>query len=81
MNSVESILSTVRQGALASILPSLAMCQRDNGLVALPLTKPSPRRSVGLLWMKGAHRRIAAEAFAKVTQEVLVQRQINGTRK
>jgi LysR family cyn operon transcriptional activator len=74
MNSVESILSTVRQGALASILPALAMCRRDDGLVPVPLTKPTPRRSVGLLWMKGAHRRIAAQAFARVTTEVLRNR-------
>jgi LysR family cyn operon transcriptional activator len=75
MNSVESILSTVRQGALVSILPLLALCQRENGLVSVPLTKPKPRRSVGLLWMKGAHRRVAAEAFARVAAEVLERRQ------
>lgn len=77
MNSVESILSTVRQGRLVSVLPSLAMCQRDAGLLAIPLIKPTPRRSVGLLWMKGAHRRVAAQAFARVTEEVLAQRQFN----
>jgi LysR family transcriptional regulator, cyn operon transcriptional activator len=80
MNSVESILATVRQGALVSVLPALAMCQRDSGLMAIPLTRPTPRRSVGLLWMKGAHRRVAAQAFARVTEEVLAQRQLNGTR-
>ena len=81
MNSVESILSTVRQGRLVSVLPSLAMCQRDAGLIAIPLTKPTPRRSVGLLWMKSAHRRVAAQAFARVTEEVLAQRQLSGERK
>jgi LysR family cyn operon transcriptional activator len=81
MNSVESILSTVRKGVLASVLPSLAMCQRDRGLIAIRLTKPTPRRSVGLLWMKGAHRRVAAQAFARLTEEVLAQRQLNGERK
>lgn len=74
MNSVESILSTVGQGRLVSVLPSLALCQRDNGLVAIPLIKPTPRRTVGLLWMRGAHRRIAAQAFAQITQRVLADR-------
>lgn len=80
MNSVESILATVREGALVSVLPSLAMCQRDSGLIALPLIKPTPRRNVGLLWMKGAHRRVAAQAFARVTEEVLAKRQLAGER-
>jgi LysR family transcriptional regulator, cyn operon transcriptional activator len=81
MNSVESILATVREGVLMSVLPSLAMCRRDTGLVALPLVKPTPRRNVGLLWMKGAHRRVAAQAFARVTEEVLAKRQLDGARK
>ena len=81
MNSVESILATVREGALMSVLPSLAMCRRDSGLIALPLIKPTPRRNVGLLWMKGAHRRVAAQAFARVTEEVLAKRQLDGARK
>jgi LysR family cyn operon transcriptional activator len=74
MNSVESILSTVRQGRLATLLPSLALCQRDEGLKAIPLIEPKPRRSVGLLWLRGAHRRAAAEVFATVTEKVLLDR-------
>jgi LysR family cyn operon transcriptional activator len=76
MNSVESILSTVRQARLASLLPALALCQRDQDLKAIPLIEPTPRRSVGLLWLNGAHRRAAAQAFAKVTESVLAARKL-----
>jgi LysR family cyn operon transcriptional activator len=74
MNSVESILSTVRRAKLATLLPFLALCQRDEGLQAIPLIQPTPRRSVGLLWLRDAHRRVAAEAFAEVTEKVLRNR-------
>lgn len=76
MNSIESILSTVRQASLISVLPSLALCRRDEGLKPIPLVKPTPRRSVGLLWMRGAHRRFAAEAFAAVAGKVLAERRL-----
>lgn len=74
MNSVESILATVRSARLVTLLPSLAMCQTRPGLKAVALKNPTPRRTVGLLWLRGAHRRIAAEAFAKVTLEALMAR-------
>jgi LysR family cyn operon transcriptional activator len=76
MNSVESILATVREARLVTLLPSLALCQRDQGLKAVSLIEPNPRRTVGLLWMRGAHRRVAARAFASVTEKVLVQRKL-----
>jgi LysR family cyn operon transcriptional activator len=60
MNSIESIVATVRQSDLASVLPSLALCQREEGLASVPLTNPKPSRSVGLLWLRGAQRRAAA---------------------
>jgi len=77
INSIESILSTIRQSGLPSVLPSLALCQRDTGLVALQLTDPKPRRSVGLLWVRGAQRRAAAQAFATVAEQVLADRKLN----
>jgi LysR family cyn operon transcriptional activator len=76
MNSIDSILSTVRQAKLTTLLPSLALCQRDVGLKAVALIQPTPKRSVGLLWLGGAHRRLAAQAFARVTQEVLASRKL-----
>src|SRR5262249_16054960 len=74
MNSIESIVATVRQSDLASLLPSLALCQREEGLAAVALTNPKPSRSVGLLWLRGAHRRVAAQAFAIVAERVLAER-------
>lgn len=75
MNSIESILATVRQTGLPSVLPSLALCQRDKGLAVVTLTDPTPNRSVGLLWLRGAQRRAAAQAFAKVAEQALAERQ------
>ncbi|HUS35406.1 MAG TPA: transcriptional regulator CynR [Verrucomicrobiae bacterium] len=77
MNSVESILSTVTNAGLITVLPLLAMCQADKKLKSIRLTSPTPRRAVGLLWLQGAHRRLAAQAFAKVTQEALLSRKAN----
>ncbi|MBA4136624.1 MAG: transcriptional regulator CynR [Opitutus sp.] len=74
MNSIESILATLRQAPLASILPALALCRRDIGVQAIALTQPTPRRSVGLLWRRGAHRPVAARAFADATTAILRER-------
>jgi LysR family cyn operon transcriptional activator len=74
MSSIESILATIRQSGLPSVLPSLALCQRDEGLVAIPITEPKPSRSVGLIWLRGAQRRAAAQAFATVAEQALAER-------
>jgi len=74
MNSIESIVATVRQSDLASILPLSALCRREQGLATLPLTEPKPTRNVGLLWLHGAQRRAAAQAFATVAEQVLAER-------
>ena len=76
MNSVDSILSTVRRTQLVSLLPTLALCQRDVGLKAIAVIEPTPRRRVGLLWLHHAHRRAAAQAFATVTETVLAERKL-----
>jgi len=77
MNSVSSILSTLRRTRLISLLPSLALCQEDNGLTAIPLTGPKPQRTIGLVWLAGTDRRAAALAFAQVTQSVLAERKVS----
>lgn len=76
MNSVDSILSTVQRTQLVTLLPTLAICQRDTGLKAIPVIEPTPRRDVGLLWLKGAQQRAAAQAFAKVTEAVIAERRL-----
>ena len=78
MNAVASILSTVRRTKLVSLLPSLALCQRDEDLKALRLTHPTPRRAIGLLWLQSTERRAAATAFAQATEAVLVERKLSG---
>jgi LysR family cyn operon transcriptional activator len=76
MNSVASILSTIRRTGLVSLLPSLALCQRDKGLITIALTEPKPRRTIGLVWVQGTNRRAAAVAFARVTESVLAERKL-----
>lgn len=74
MNSIESILATVRHAGVISILPALALCRREPGIQAIALTHPTPQRHVGLLWRRGAHRPAAARAFAAATTGVLRER-------
>jgi LysR family cyn operon transcriptional activator len=74
MNSIGGILALVRQGKLASILPRLALSARGLGVRAIRLTAPTPRRSIGLIWRRGAPRAAAAELFAQVTTAVLRER-------
>lgn len=76
MNSVDSILSTVRRTQLVTLLPTLAVCRRDTGLKVIPVTEPTPRRAVGLVWVKGTNQRAAARAFASVTESVLAERKL-----
>ena len=78
MNSVDSILSTVQRTQLVTLLPTLAICQRDTGLRAIAVIEPTPRRSVGLLWLRSAQQRAAAQAFASVTEVVLADRKLLG---
>ena len=80
MNSIESILATVKQSGLPSIVPLLALCRKDDELRAVPLTNPTPSRGVGLLWLRGAQRRAAAHAFAQVTEQVLAERKLAARR-
>jgi len=77
MNSVDRILSTVQRTDLVTLLQTLDLCQRDTGLKAIALIEPTPRRSVGLLWLKNAQVRAAAQAFATITKTVLAERQLS----
>ena len=76
MNTIASLLSTVRRTRFVSILPSIALCRQDLGLKAIPLTQPTPRRSVGLVCLRGSNCRAAALAFARVTKTVLAERKL-----
>ncbi len=64
MNSIDGILATVRTSRLATLLPRLALGLKGHGtLRSVPLTNPTPRRGVGLLWKKGGYRSGAAKAL------------------
>jgi LysR family cyn operon transcriptional activator len=76
MNSVSGLLSTVRRTRLVSLLPSLALCRQDVGLKTIALTDPTPRRTIGLVWLQNTNRRAAALAFARVTEKVLATRKL-----
>lgn len=74
INSVEGIMATVRAGKLATVLPALALRgeeARPDGLRALKLLDPTPRRSVGLLWRRDAYRCIASRALTNAAVAVV----------
>ena len=72
MNSIEGILATVRTSRLATILPRLSMgLGRNHGLRGIPLTPPTPRRGIGLLWKKGGYRSGGAQALADQVKTVV----------
>ncbi len=64
MNSIEGILATVRGMGGATVLPSMA-ARKESALCLVPLTEPTPRRKIGLLWRRGSYRSRAAIRFAE----------------
>lgn len=70
MNSIRNILSTVREARLPTILPSMPLGERERDFRAIPLVAPHPHRDAGLLWLRGAHERVSAEAFARLVRAV-----------
>lgn len=66
MNSIDGILATVRTSRLATVLPRLSLGLKGSAaLRSVPLTNPTPRRGVGLLWKKGGYRSGAAKALTE----------------
>ncbi len=75
MNSIEGILATVKTSKLATVLPRLSLgLERNDGLRGIPLTNPTPRRGLGLLWKKGGYRSGAAQALADQVRVVVNRR-------
>lgn len=67
MNTIGSVLKTVAQTSLVTVLPQLALANTHHpNLVGVPLNNPTPRRSVGLLWRAEGYRCHASQAFADV---------------
>jgi LysR family cyn operon transcriptional activator len=76
MNTIGSILATVRRTKSATILPALALhMDAADGLASIHLRHPTPCRTVGLLWQHGGYRCVATQAFAQVVRNELVVRQ------
>lgn len=72
MNSIEGILATVRASKLATILPRLSLgLEPNHALRGIPLTNPTPRRGIGLLWKKGGYRSGAVRALADQVRTVV----------
>lgn len=69
MNTIDGILATVREGGAATVLPALA-AQGTSGVRAVALTEPTPRRAVGLMWLRGGYRHAAAQVFANAVADV-----------
>lgn len=63
-NSIEVILGTVSEGALAAILPERAIGRRGPGLATVRLVEPTPVRVSALMWARHSHRTAAALSFA-----------------
>ena len=75
MNSIEGILATVKTSQLATVLPRLSLgLERHDGLCGIPLTNPTPRRGLGLLWKKDGYRSGAAKALADQVRAVVNKR-------
>ncbi|WP_246024844.1 transcriptional regulator CynR [Paraburkholderia dinghuensis] len=64
-NTLGTVLKLVKQGELASILPSAVM-QEHEGLVSLAVSPGLPERTVALLARRNAYTTLAASAFTSV---------------
>lgn len=65
MNSVAPMIELIRQTDLAGIIPESAVAQ-SLGLRVIPLEDPTPIRTPGLLWPKGATRSPVLKHFAEI---------------
>jgi LysR family cyn operon transcriptional activator len=71
MNSIEGILAAIRICGGATVLPHLALTKKTAGLRVIPLTEPTPRRTVGLLWRRDCYRCNATRAFMGYAHRVV----------
>ncbi|HYF62194.1 MAG TPA: transcriptional regulator CynR [Herpetosiphonaceae bacterium] len=72
MNTISGILAAVRQTASVTALPPQTLAAKGaDGLVAVPLRDPTPRRAVGLLYRRGGYRCAASQAFSALLRGVL----------
>ena len=65
MNSVAPMIELIRQTDLAGIIPETAISQSAD-LRVIPLEDPTPIRTPGMLWRKGATRSPVLKHFAEI---------------
>ncbi|RZI67516.1 MAG: LysR family transcriptional regulator [Variovorax sp.] len=65
MNSIAPMIELIRQTDLAGIIPESAVGQ-SAGLRVVPLEDPTPIRTPGMLWPKGATRSPVLKHFAEI---------------
>jgi LysR family cyn operon transcriptional activator len=65
MNSIESLLATVRCGGLSTILNERALLH-EGDLVKIAITHPRTVRTAALLWHRERYRSAAARRFAEM---------------
>lgn len=73
--SLFTLTQMSRSGLGATLLPEMAVragMAKGAGLIAIPLKKPRPSRTIGVAWRKGSGRTDEARAVAEIFQEVLV---------
>ena len=72
MNTIHSILETIQQTDLISVLPELALkMSASEKLTGIGIHSPIPERIVSLLWRRDAYRSMAAKAFATMTRQAI----------
>ena len=72
VNSIAPMIELIRQTDLAGIIPESALGQRE-GLRVIPLEDPTPIRTPGMLWPKGAARSPVLKHFAEIIRRAAGQ--------
>ena len=65
LNSIAPMIELIRRTELAGIIPESALAQ-SSGLRVIPLEDPTPIRTPGMLWPKGATRSPVLKHFAEI---------------
>lgn len=74
MNTIDSILAAVAHAKFATVLPRLAYKNfADDDLRMIPITDPTPKRGIGILWRKNGYRCVTSTAFASILHQTVNQ--------
>ena len=74
--SLFTLTQMAHSGLGATLLPEMAVkdgLAEKAGLRAIPFTKPTPSRRIGIAWRKGSGRRDEAQAIAQVIKDIFEQ--------